>query len=227
MNFDFMMECEIKDPKIKAAYDEIYKELVDAEAHYWKEPQQSGILFRKTAERICRFYNDYYEIGFPEGTLLEEFLCYTDKEEHNVLVSRFFSMVKDQRDRLNKLRVLGDDCIWGEEGPDRGMEFCDRMAQDAEKMADAMMEVIKDMCRHFNGRTDVDDRLFYIDWVPDYSEEERFPKKEEVKKRRLSIFSRFFWRKKQYIKNRGKKVDIERRGQIMSEGRCCLLFCVS
>ena len=95
-------------------------------------------------------------------------------EEHNVLVSRFFSMVKDQRDRLNKLRVLGDDCIWGEEGPDRGMEFCDRMAQDAEKMADAMMEVIKDMCRHFNGRTDVDDRLFYIDWVPDYSEEERF-----------------------------------------------------
>ena len=52
MNFDFMMECEIKDPKIKAAYDEIYKELVDAEAHYWKEPQQSGILFRKTAERI-------------------------------------------------------------------------------------------------------------------------------------------------------------------------------
>ena len=42
-------------------------------------------------------------------------------------------MVKDQRDRLNKLRVLGDDCIWGEEGPDRGMEFCDRMAQDAEK----------------------------------------------------------------------------------------------
>ena len=43
-------------------------------------------------------------------------------------------MVKDQRDRLNKLRVLGDDCIWGEEGPDRAMEFCDRMAQDAEKM---------------------------------------------------------------------------------------------
>ena len=42
MNFDFMMECEIKDPKIKTAYDEIYKELVEAEKHYWKEPQQSG-----------------------------------------------------------------------------------------------------------------------------------------------------------------------------------------
>ena len=72
------------------------------------------------------------------------------------------------------------------------MEFCDRMAQDAEKMADAMMEVIKDMCRHFNGRTDVDDRFFFVDWVPDYSEEERFPKKEEEKKSRPSIFSRFF-----------------------------------
>ena len=33
MNFDFMMECEIKDPKIKTAYDEIYKELVEAEKH--------------------------------------------------------------------------------------------------------------------------------------------------------------------------------------------------
>ena len=115
--------------------------------------EQSGILFRKTAERICRFYNDYYEIGFPEGTLLEEFLCYTDKEEHNVLVSRFFSTVKDQRDRLNKLRVPA---------------------------------------HVFNGRTDVDDRFFFVDWVPDYSEEERFPKKEEEKKSRPSIFSRFF-----------------------------------
>ena len=70
MNFDFMMECEIKDSKIKTAYDEIYKELVEAEAHYWRKPQQCGILFRKTAEQICRFYNDYYEIGFPEGTYI-------------------------------------------------------------------------------------------------------------------------------------------------------------
>lgn len=76
MNFDFMMECEIKDPKIKAAYDEIYKELVDAEAHYWKEPQQSGILFRKTAERICRFYNDYYEIGFGRYIVRGIFVLY-------------------------------------------------------------------------------------------------------------------------------------------------------
>lgn len=80
----------------------------------------------------------------------------------------------------------------GKTEPDRGMEFCDRMAQNAEKMADTMMEVIKEMCRHFNGRTDVNDKVFYIDWVPDYSEEERFPKKAEEKKQRFSIFSRFF-----------------------------------
>ena len=42
MNFDFMMECEIKDPKIKAAYDEIYKELVDAEAHYWSRSRAAS-----------------------------------------------------------------------------------------------------------------------------------------------------------------------------------------
>ena len=130
-------------------------------------------------------------------------------------MSRFLAWSRI-RDRLNKLRVLGDDCIWGEEGPDRGMEFCDRMAQDAEKMADAMMEVIKDMCRHFNGRTDVDDRLFYIDWVPDYSEEE-ISEKRRGKKRRLSIFSRF-WRKKQYIKTEGRTWTLK------EEGRCCLLF---
>ena len=110
---------------------------------------------------------------------------------NTALTQPFFMTVADILSQIN-VTSTPEDCIWGEEGPDRGMEFCDRMAQDAEKMADAMMEVIKDMCRHFNGRTDVDDRLFYIDWVPDYSEEERFPKKEEVKKRRLSIFSRFF-----------------------------------
>ena len=29
MNFDFMMECEIKDPKIKAAYDELSMSVVN------------------------------------------------------------------------------------------------------------------------------------------------------------------------------------------------------
>ena len=52
-----------------------------AERHPVPENKQNGSAV---------FTNDYYEIGFPEGTLLEEFLCYTDKEEHNVLVSRFF-----------------------------------------------------------------------------------------------------------------------------------------
>lgn len=42
MNFDFMMECEIKDPKIKAAYDEIYKELVDAEAHFGRSRSRAA-----------------------------------------------------------------------------------------------------------------------------------------------------------------------------------------
>ncbi len=196
MNFTFMTECEISDPEMGRAYQEIYRELEEAENHYWKEPRQCGIILRGTAERICRFYNDHYGIGFPQGTLLEEFLCYTDEDAHNVRVSCFLSTVKEQRDRLNKLRVLGDDCILGEEGPDRGMEFNERMAQNAERMADTMMEVIKDMCKKLNGRTDVDGLVFYEDWVPGYSEtEERFPKEPAEKK--PSFISKLLHRKKQ------------------------------
>ena len=127
-------------------------------------------------------------------------MCYTDSDEHNVMVSYFLSSVrKEQRDRLNKLRVLGDDCISGTEGPDRGMRYEDRMAQNAGKMLDIMMEVIKEMCRKINGRTDVDDYWVYEDRLPGYSEtEERFPQ-EDVKveeKEKTSFFSKFFSRKK-------------------------------
>ena len=59
---------------------------------------------------------------------------------------------KEQRDRLNKLRVLGDDCIWGEEAPDQGMTLKDRMGQNARHMMETMMEVTKDMCEKINKR---------------------------------------------------------------------------
>ena len=74
-------------------------------------------------------------------------MCYTDDDAHNVMVSRFLSVVrKEQRDRLTKLRVLGDDCILGEAGPDQGMSFEDRMSQNAKRMMETMMDVTKDRC---------------------------------------------------------------------------------
>ena len=124
MNFEFIRECRLESDELQAMYDNVLQELERAEHYYWRKPQECGIILRQTTERICRIYNTYYQIGYPGNASLEEFLCYTDENEHNVMVSRFLSVVrKEQRDRLNKLRVLGDDCIWGEEAPDQGLSL--------------------------------------------------------------------------------------------------------
>ena len=109
MNFEFIRECRLESDELQAMYDNVLQELERAEHYYWRKPQECGIILRQTTERICRIYNTYYQIGYPQNASLEEFLCYTDENEHNVMVSRFLSVVrKEQRDRLNKLRVLCD-----------------------------------------------------------------------------------------------------------------------
>ena len=97
------------------------------------------------------------------------------------MVSRFLSVVrKEQRDRLNELRVLGDDCIWGEEAPDQGMTFEDRMSKNAKRMMETMMETLKDMCEKINKRDDVSDKFFQEEALLMQREQEF----EEVKKER-------------------------------------------
>lgn len=151
MNFDFLRECRPEEPELQRLYEQIAAELERAEQKYWDRPEECGIILRGVAEKICRIYNLHYEIGCPMTYSLEEFLCYTDKEEHNAMVSRFLSAVrKEQRDRLNKLRVLGDDCIWGENAPNRGMTYEDRMAQNAKRMMETMVELTKEMCEKIN-----------------------------------------------------------------------------
>ena len=172
MNFEFIRECRLESDELQAMYDNVLQELERAEHYYWRKPQECGIILRQTTERICRIYNTYYQIGYPQNASLEEFLCYTDENEHNVMVSRFLSVVrKEQRDRLNKLRVLGDDCIWGEEAPDQGMTFEDRMGQNARHMMETMMEVTKDMCEKINKRDDVFDEFFLEEALPETKEE--------------------------------------------------------
>lgn len=174
MNFEFIRECRLESDELQAMYDNVLQELERAEHYYWRKPQECGIILRQTTERICRIYNTYYQIGYPGNASLEEFLCYTDENEHNVMVSRFLSVVrKEQRDRLNKLRVLGDDCIWGEEAPDQGMTFEDRMGQNARHMMETMMEVTKDMCEKINKRDDVFDEFFLEEALPETKEEAR------------------------------------------------------
>lgn len=199
MTYSFMLEGEFPDETVKAAYEQIEGKLEEAENLYWKQPRECGMKLREAAETICHFYNGYYGIGFPAETTMEHYLCYTGDEAHNVMVSRFLSSArKEQRDRLNKLRVLGDDCISGKEGSDRGMRYEDRMAQNAEKMLDTMMEVIKEMCRRINGRTDVEDYWVYEDKMPGYSgTEERFPQEEESEPtKKKSFWAKLFSGKK-------------------------------
>lgn len=182
MNFDFLKECKMESAELQTMYDTISAELEKAEWKYWRNPQECGIIVRGVAEKICRVYNLYYEIGCPKTYSLEEFLCYTDDETHNAKVSRFLSTVrKEQRDRLNKLRILGDDCIWGEEAPDRGMSFDDRMGQNAKKMMETVMEVLKEMCEKINKRDDVYDEFFLEIGLPEKKEDVLAEKEEQSK----------------------------------------------
>lgn len=167
VNFEFLKECRIESAELLPMYQALSQKLEKAEWCYWETPQECGILLRECAEQICRIYNTYYDAGFPEETALEEFLCYTDNDAHNAMVSRFLSVVRrEQRDRLTKLRVLGDDCILGEEGPDQGMTFEDRMSQNAKRMMETMMDVTKDMCQKINKRDDVSREFFSEEALP-------------------------------------------------------------
>lgn len=171
MNFGFLRECRLEEPELQRLYESIATELERAEQRYWDKPEKCGMMLRAVAEKICRIYNIYYEIGCPMTYSLEEFLCYTDNETHNAMVSRFLSAVrKEQRDRLNKLRVLGDDCIWGESAPDRGMIYEDRMARNAKQMMETMMELVKEMCEKINKCENLQGVVFVEPDRPEQSE---------------------------------------------------------
>ena len=167
MNFDFLRECRMESPKLQNIYEQMAGKLERAEECYWSDPRECGILLRSVAEQICRIYNHFYEIGFSDEMMLETFLCYSRDEGHNVMVSRFLSVVrKEQRDRLNKLRVLGDDCICGEAAPDLGMSFENRMSNRANRMMQTMMDVLKDMCAKVNRRGDLEGLSFSEEMLP-------------------------------------------------------------
>lgn len=172
MNFEFLKECSLEEPELQKMYEQIAMELERAEDRYWEKPQECGLILRGVAEKICRIYNMYYEIGCPVTYSLEEFLCYTDEETHNAMVSRFLSAVrKEQRDRLNKLRVLGDDCIWGENAPDQGMTYEDRMAQNARRMMETMLELLCEMCGRINKCEGLQEMVFVEPWHSEPQEE--------------------------------------------------------
>lgn len=193
MNFDFLKECKMESPALQEMYESLSQKLEQAEWSYRSNPRESGMLLRDAAEDICRIYNAHYAVGFAEGTALEQFLCYTDDEAHNAMVSRFLSVVrKEQRDLLNKLRVLGDDCVLGQQANGRGMAFEDRMSQNVKRMMEAMMGATKDMCKKINKREDLYDEVFLEEALPEPVREEVTESGDETGKK--SLFSRLFGR---------------------------------
>lgn len=100
MNFDYIKEAEPSTDDLRQLYDSLYQNLEKAEELYWTKPQRCGMMLRKATEKICRIYNGYYEINFPESATLEEYLCYTGDDDHNAMVSRFLSVVRKSRETV-------------------------------------------------------------------------------------------------------------------------------
>ena len=189
MNFDFLEQAKCPLQWMTDIYVDMAHTLAEAEQVYWGQPRQCGILLRSVAEQICRVYNRQYEVGFPGEARLETFLSYTEEESHNVLVSRFLSVVrKEQRDRLILLRVLGDDCLAGE-GIENRQEFDNRMAGNAKRMMNAAFDSLRMMCQKINHLDGLEELRFSDQILPAPTEQDQQPTD-----RRESVFARLFGR---------------------------------
>lgn len=184
MNFDYIKDAEPSTDELKKLYASLYENLREAEELYWTKPQKSGMLLRKATEKICRIYNGYYEIGFFDSATLEDYLCYTKDEDHNVMVSRFLSVVrKEQRDRLEWLRVWGDECVFLESNPEQIRHNEDKLYLNVKKMMAQMLEVTREMCMRMNHMENLEHKNFRDDILPGYQTEEEIRKLEKMKKR--------------------------------------------
>ncbi len=196
MNFDYILNAKPKTAELAELYKTLYKDIEKAENLYWSEPQKSGMLLRKAAEKICQIYNSYYEIGFSKNAILEDYLCYTAEDEHNVMVSRFLSSVRnEQRDRLEWLRVWGDECIFMDGNPSEISQSQDRLYLNVKKMMSHMLDATREMCTRIDGMDNLEKKIFDERILPGYmTEEERMNLEEQKKKEeKKGIFS--FWKK--------------------------------
>ena len=201
MNFDYIKEAEPKNEELAERYEALYRHLEHAEELYWEKPQSCGVLLRKAAEEICKIYNCNYEIGFPESAVLEDYLCYTGEDAHNAMVSRFLSVVRqEQRDRLEWLRVWGDECASLEQNPQEIQKSDDKLYLDTKKMMFAMLEATKEMCTRIDHMENLEQWIFEENILPGYKtqeeldqiEEERKLQEKKQKKKKKSFLEVFF-----------------------------------
>ena len=199
MNFDYIKDAEPATEDLKQLYDALYRNLEKAEELYWTRPQRCGMMLRKATEKICRIYNGYYGIHFPESATLEDYLCYTREDDHNAMVSRFLSVVrKEQRDRLEWLRVWGDECVFMEENPDEIRHNADKLYLIVKKMMVYMLEATKEMCTRIDHMENLQGKSFIDTILPGYQSEEEIEALEEQRKKeqKKSFWASLFGREK-------------------------------
>lgn len=197
MNFDYIQDAKPETEELKNLYASLYRDLEEAEAVYWSDLKKCAMLLRQVAEKVCHVYNSYYTVGYPEGNTLESYLCYTDDEENNVMVSRFLSVVRtEQRDRLEWIRVWGDECAQMDVSSEMSRENADKLYLNVKKMMVYILDVTREMCEKIDHMEELDGWIFEEDLLPGYlSEEERKKQeKKQDKENKKSIFS--FLRKK-------------------------------
>ncbi len=184
MNFDYMQEVQPESEELKELVTSLYHTLQKAEVFYCSKPQNSGMLLRKATEDICHIYNISYQIGFPQSASLEDYLCYTSDEGHNVMVSRFLSVVRvGQRDRLEWLRVWGDECIFMDANPEEITAAQDKLYLNVKKMMVHMMEATKELCVRLCQLSGLEKYSFHEEILPGYISEEEKERLEEERQK--------------------------------------------
>lgn len=167
INFEFFKECENEDSFLQRKYDEIFQLLERAEEQYWEQPIACAKSLRKISEDVCHVYNHFYKVGIEDEAPMESYLCYGDEDEHNRCVSFFFSAVRnEQRNRLNEVRTLADQCIYLEDHDTEREKSGDTIAIDVKQMMITTMAILKELCVTVNSRDDVSDYFFVEESIP-------------------------------------------------------------
>ncbi len=167
MNFEFWKECKNQDVQIQKYYEELSEVLLQAENCYWEQPVECAMHLQDAAVIICKVYNRFFGLDFPEDAKLSERLCYNGDDVHDAKVSHFLCAVRDdQRNELNLIRALGDDCVFLKEHPEHRDAQADKMYLDVKKMMIAMMDCLKHVLILVDGRSDVEELGFDEDEVP-------------------------------------------------------------
>ena len=194
MNFDYIQDVEPETEELRKLFSSIYTHLTEAENCYWSRPQECGRMLQETAEEICQIYNAFYQIGFTEKDLLEDYLCYTGEDEHNVMVSRFLSVVRQsQRDRLEWLRVWGDECIFFEEHPEEIEANQDKLYLNVKKMMNYILETTREMCEKLYGMEGLKELSFQEQILPGYVSPDEMEEREEKARQKAKAEKKGFF----------------------------------